>query len=151
MSRVGKWNPPSALVTVLSTEMDALPNDSQTVSSAAVSNNTNLDIYVDVELFLNTFTPPTLGLDTNIVVYLMEAIDGVNYPPAGRYLRSTSTQVFCLFTIGITPTTAYRTVVRQVVLPPGTFKLMVDNLTGAQFAASGNTLKLLPYNVNLVG
>jgi len=42
-------------------------------------------------------------------------------------------------------------VIRNVMLPPATVKFYLDNQTGVSLNASGNTVKILAYNVNLNG
>lgn len=148
-NNIGKWNAPSAPVTVLSTQLDGLANNTMSAASAAIANQTNLDIYVDIELVLAALSPATGGY---VATYLVEAIDGVNYPaPSSADLRQQTDALLCTFVLSTTASTAQRLVKRQVVIPPGTFKLYLDNQSGASFGGTLNTLKLLPYNVNLNG
>lgn len=149
MANIGKWNTPSSPVTVLSTELNSLGDQTQSAASSAIANNTNLDIYVDVEVNLASLSP---GAGAYVVLYILEAIDGSNYPAqSATDLRLTNTQLLCVIPIGVTATTAQRVVVRNVVIPPGSFKIILDNYAGASLAASGNTVKFLAYDVNLNG
>ena len=71
---------------------------------------------------------------------------------AATGLRLQTTAVLCTFGLDTTAATAQRLPpARNVVIPPGKFKLLVDNHAGVALNASGNTLKILPYNVNLNG
>lgn len=149
MSNLGKWNTPSATVTALTTELNSLGNNTLSAASAAIANQTNLDMYADLEVVLGSLSP---AAGAYVAIYIALAIDGTNYPaPAGADMRLTSTQLLCVIPIGTTATTAYRVAVRNVLLPPGTFKLYLDNQTGVALAASGNTLKLNAYDTNLNG
>jgi hypothetical protein len=149
MSNIAKWNVPSAVVTALSTELDALANNTMSAASGVIANQTNLDVYVDIELVLAALSPVT---GAYVAVYLAEAIDGTNYPtPSAADQRQQTDALLCTFVLSLTAATAQRLVKRQVMIPPGTFKLYVDNQSGVAFGATLNTLKLLPYNVNLNG
>ena len=149
MGNVAKWNAPSAIITVLAAELNALAHNTMAGPSVAIANQTNLDMYVDVELTLAALSPATGGY---VAIYLAEAIDGANYPaPSVADQRQQTDALLCTVVLSTTAGTAQRLVKRQVVIPPGTFKLYLDNQAGAAFGAAGNTLKLLPYNVNLNG
>lgn len=149
MSSIGKWNAPSATVTVLTTELNSLANATLSAASAAIANQTNLDMYADLEVVLGSLSP---AAGAYVAIYIALAVDGTNYPaPSGADIRLTSTQLLCTIPVGTTGSTAYRVAVRNVLLPPGTFKLYLDNQTGVTLAASGNTLKLNAYDVNLNG
>jgi hypothetical protein len=85
-------------------------------------------------------------------LYIEESVDGTNFPtqsPAD--LRLTATQLLVSIPIGTTAATAQRVVARQVVIPPAKFFVVFDNQAGGALNASGNTVKFLPYNVNLNG
>lgn len=149
MANIGKWNTPSSLVSVLTTELDSLANNAMSAASGAINNDTNLDMYGDLELNLGTLSPTAGGY---VAVYIAEAADGTNYPaPSAADQRLQTNALLCTFALSTTATTAQRLVARNVLLPPGKFKIYLDNQAGAAMNASGNTLKLLPYNTNLNG
>jgi len=122
------------------------------VMSAAGStydNTTNLDMYVDVEVNLASLSP---GTNPFVAIYIWESVDGTNFPAqSAADLRLTSTQLFCTLPIGTTATTAQRVVARNILLPPTKMQFLLDNQTGTALANSGNTVKILPYDVNLNG
>lgn len=149
MANIGKWNTPSTAATILSTELNALATATMSSASTAIANNTNLDIYVDVEVNLGVLSP-TAG--SYVALYVSEAVDGSNYPtPTSADMRLTSTQLFCVIPTGNTASTAQRVVARNLVLPPQTVKVYMDNQTGTVLATSGNTVKFLAYDINLNG
>ena|SRR5690348_2488744 len=149
MANIGKWNAPSATVTVLSTELNGLANNTMTVASSAIANQTNLDIYCDIEVNLNSLSPLA---GAYVALYILEAVDGTNYPtPSAADLRLSATQLLCTIPIGVAATTGQRVVARNVILPPGTFKIQLDNQTGVALNATLNTVKLNAYDVNLNG
>jgi len=149
MANIGKWNTPSSVASVLTTELNSLGSGSMSAASGAINNDTNLDIYVDLELVLASLSP-TAG--AFVAIYIAEAIDGTNYPaPSAADQRLQTNALLCTFALSTTAATAQRLVARNVVIPPGKFKIYLDNQAGVAFGASGNTLKMLPYNVNLNG
>lgn len=149
MASIGKWNTPSSIVSVLTTELNSLGSGSMSAASAAINNDTNLDMYGDLELNLGALSPTAGGY---VAVYIAEAADGTNYPaPSAADQRLQTNALLCTYAVSTTASTAQRLVVRNVLLPPGKFKLYVDNQSGGAMAASGNTLKLLPYNINMNG
>lgn len=147
MANIGKWGNLAAVVSLLTTELNALGNGSASAASSAVANDTNLDVYADIELVLASLSP---AAPNYLTLYILEAIDGTNYPSAtGSVLRNQPSQILCTFPIDTTAATAQRVTVRNVVLPPGTFKVVLDNQAGVALGATGNTVKMITYNVNL--
>lgn len=135
-------------VTLLSTELNSLATTAGCDPSAALSNATELDLYVDLEMVVTFGSAPTVG--TTLDVYLVRSVDGTNYEdasatgpilPANGYAGS--------FTLRAV-TTAQRMVIPQVLCPPRDFKVMVlNNATSQTTAASGNTLKGYFYHLGV--
>ena len=149
MSNIGKWNAPSGPTSLLTTELNSLASGSATAASSAIANQTNLDMYADLWLHLASFSP---GTNPYVVVYILEAIDGSTYPSAtASVLRNQASQVLCTIPLDTTAATAQDVVVRNVLIPPGSFKVVLDNQSGAALASSGNTLKMNTYDLNLNG
>src|SRR6516225_1236574 len=150
MANRGIWslfgsNPTS----VLTTGLNSLAAGSVSAASATYANQTNLDLYCDVELFLNTITPAT---GAYVSIYILAAVDGTNFPAqSAADLRLTSTQLFCVIPIGTTASTAQRVAVRNLLLPPQPVQFRLDNQTGVALANSGNTVKVDAYSYNLNG
>lgn len=150
MASIGKWSlSATGLTTVLSTELNSLTTNTASSASSAISNDTNLDVYVDIEVNLASLSPSS---GAYVTLYILESVDGTNYPgQSGADLRLTPSQALAVIPVGTTAATAQRVVVRQVVIPPAKFKIILDNQTGATLNAAGNTVKFLPYNANLNG
>lgn len=150
MANIAKWF--LSLVgiqTALSTELNSLANNTMTAASGVISNDSNLDMYIDIEVVLAALSPATGAF---VAIYILEAIDGSNYPAqSDADLRLTTSQVLGMIPIGTTASTAQRVPLRDVVIPPGKFKIKLDNQTGATLAASGNTVKYIMYDTNLNG
>lgn len=149
MANLGKWGNLASTVSVMTTELNSLANNASATASSAIANQTNLDIYCDLEVNLGSLSP---AAGAYVAIYIMEAVDGTNYPnPSDADLRLATSQLLCVVPIGTTASTAQRVAVRNLVLPPGTFKLRLDNQTGVALNASGNTVKINTYDVNLNG
>lgn len=146
MANIGKWAAPS-VVTLLSTELNSLANNALSAASSAVSGNR--DIYADFELVLASLSPAAPNYCN---LYILEAVDGTNYPAAtASVLRNQPAQLLCTFPLDLTAATAQRVVVRNVLIPPGNFKVALDNQAGIGLASSGNTVKMSSYNLDLNG
>jgi len=150
MANRGIWslfgsNPTS----VLTTGLNSLAAGSVSAASATYANQTNLDLYCDVELFLNTITPAT---GAYVSIYILAAVDGTNFPAqSAADLRLTSTQLFCVIPIGTTAATVQRVAARNILLPPQPVQFVLDNQTGTVLNSTGNTVKVDAYSYNLNG
>jgi hypothetical protein len=149
MASIGKWNAPSATVSVLTTGLNSLANNTMSAASSSIANQTNLDMYVDIEVVLASLSP-TAG--AYVGLYILESVDGTNFPAqSDADLRLTTSQLLVAIPIGTTATTAQRVAARNVLIPPGLFQIKLDNQAGVSLAASGNTVKFNAYDVNLNG
>ena len=152
MANIGKWSLSGVgLTTILSgVTLNGLGNNTMSAASANYANQTNLDLYVDIEVFLDTLSPAANGY---VSIYVLEAVDGTNFPAqSAADLRLTGTQLLVSIPVGTTAATTQRVVARNLLLPPGLLQFKIDNQTGVAFAATANnTVKILPYNYNLNG
>jgi len=143
----------SLLTTTLNSLADATTDDG---AQTAINNESNLCTFMDLELTLASFD---ISAQTNpsVAIYLIESVDGgtdfdtysdavsaaASIPPADK---------ICAI-LGLRPGTGAeaKTAVKSMVpIPPGRFKLLVRNNTGAAFAASGNVLAYRTYNIQSV-
>ena len=150
MASIGKWSLSGVgLTTVLSTGLNSLGNNTMSSASSTYDNSINLDLYVDIEVVLASLSPTT---GANVAIYIWESVDGTNFPAqSDADLRLTTTQLLVTIPVGTTAATAQRVVARNVLLPPAKVQFKLDNQTGVSLAASGNTVKILPYDYNLNG
>lgn len=126
-------------ITILSTGLNALANNAA-VLSAAISNGTDLDLYVDLGLDVTWGSAPTA--DAPVEIWLARSLDaGSTYEdasatgpilPKNGYVGSffpravTTQQIMCI---------------PLIIVPPGDFKALLYNKSGQAFPATGTTLK----------
>lgn len=125
-----------SLTTYLSTELNSLADGGNKLG-AAIDNSSGLELFADFELALASFTP---GGNGYVRLYKIISVDGTNYadgsdsndPPAGTPVWTHSI---------LSGASAKRIVIPDVPLSPGSQKFLLENMSGAALASSGNTLK----------
>jgi len=136
------------VVSLMTTELNSLANNASVLSAAAGGDTTDANLLGDFELVVTFGTNPTAG--ATIELYLLRAADGTNYEDGSASVAPNAGSRVGSFPVRAV-TTAQRIVVRDVPLPPGLYKaLILNNATGQAFAASGNTLKVRPHNLQNV-
>lgn len=140
------WDAAPSLTSYLTTELNSLADGANKIG-AAIDNTSNLNTYMLVELYVAT-QGSARDSGARVDLYLLECADGTNYtygddstdPPASALVGS--------FPLDAATTARYVTL-REIVIPPRQFKLLIINETGQALAASGNTLKYGVYNYEL--
>lgn len=133
-----RWSAYGTLQTYLSTDLNSLANDG-TYLGAEIDNTTNRHKYM--RLMIN-LAAVDLSSETSPAVRIrfIESIDGgTTYEDDD----DTAWAITLPLEKGTGSQAHYRAGVIEI--PPGHFKLMVVNETGAAFAATGNTLKYVTY------
>src|SRR5215831_2934336 len=104
MASIGKWNAPSSIVSVLTTGLNSLANNTMSAASSNIANQTNLDMYADIEVVLASLSPTT---GAYVALYILEALDGTNFPAqSDADLRLTTSQLLASIPVGTTAATA---------------------------------------------
>lgn len=148
MSRI-LLSPYRGVTTVLSTELNALATPTGKAISAAIDNAVPAapqgDLFADLELAVDFVAAPTAG--TVIELYLLPSIDGgTTYPDGSTSILPQSSLYVGGFAVRAV-TTAQVMVLRGVALPPGSYKLLVQNTTNQAFPATGSTLRQNTYQL----
>lgn len=134
-----KWSTPAAIASLLTTGLNSLANGSRALSAAIT---TNREQYADFELVATFGSAP--AADSPVYLYFLKQVDGTNYEDGGTSLTP-SAPPDVIFTVRAV-TTAQREIRNRVVLPNGTFEVLLVNASGQAMAASGNTVKWVTYN-----
>ncbi len=145
--------PQASAVTLMTTELNSLATGTGAVSSvggsSGVFNNlqgggtSNLGGYTLGEFELYLAATSTISVAGAINIYLLRSIDGTNFEDGSSATIPKRQPDLTFFPAGVT--TAQRLVL-EAKLPAGHFKVLlvpVNLGSAAQFASSGNTLKVL--------
>jgi hypothetical protein len=130
--------------TLLSTELNTLANNTLVLGSAITLTDAGY-LLADITLVVGFGAAPTVN--TSVSVWLLRETDGTNYEDGAAGATGVTTLPArapdVVFPLRAATGAHTQRVVRQIVLPPGTFKaLLLNDGTGQAFAGSGNTLKL---------
>ena len=134
--------------TLLTTEIDSLATATYSAASAAYDNSSNLDQWGFLVLKLGSYTPTTGATWT---FFFLQSADATNYEDVpsstnpGTHLLSVSVTVNVAATAKLVETQPF-------LLPPGKFKLVALNSSGATTTAgggTGNTVTLYTANLSV--
>jgi hypothetical protein len=134
----------SSAQTALSTELNSLASTSYAVSSSGIDNSAgDKAIIADWEFLAGGTFTPTSG--AHLRVWLLRSVDGgTNYEDGSASVVPGRTPDFVI-PVRVGTTITPRAGRGGIILPPGHFKTLVYNGTGAALPASGNTIKFRTY------
>lgn len=145
-----KYTAIQSATTVLSTELNSLANDGNSLSSA-ISNDGSSErfLYCMIEVSLAAqSTARSAG--AHIAIYFLPTIDGGTTYSYGDNSTDPSPGTL-VATLPLDASTSARVVtIYGVQLPPSDFKILLENKTGQAFASSNNTLKIAQYGIETV-
>jgi len=151
-----KWAAPTvAYTSYLAATLNSLANNTVDLG-AEINNESNLCTFMDLELYLASLD---LSAQTspNVVIYLIESIDGGTHFDTGEDSVSAETDVppadkiLTQFGLRVNTGAEEKHAIKSVIpIPPGRFKLLLRNKTGVAFAAANNTLYYRTYNLKAV-
>lgn len=125
----------------------SLTDNEWTNESDAIDNTTNK--YVMADFFFELASAAFTGTDSIVELYILPSVDGTKYPNWTGNVTTDEQENSPYFVGAVTTsgaTEAQDLVLRNVVLPPGLFKVGVRNKSGVSFAASSNTLEYRPHS-----
>lgn len=144
-AKIQASNVVGSVSTIVSTELNSLANNSQVVSSVAGSSGVitvPAQPQLRVELFVTFGTAPTAG--TTILVWFLQTIDGGTTYEDGSSTVTPTRNADVIFTVNAITTGQH--LQKIVDTPISNFKVLVkNNGTTQAFAATLNTLKILPF------
>ncbi|KKM90389.1 hypothetical protein LCGC14_1239170 [marine sediment metagenome] len=152
-----KWAAPTVAYTnYLVGALNSLANNAIDSSGTAINNETNLCLYLDLELTLASLDLSGQSAPA-VVIYLIESIDGGNDFDTVTDAVTTDASMpavdkICA-QIGLRPgvgAEAKLAVKSMIPIPPGQFKLCLRNKTGIAFGVAGNSLAYRTYNLKAV-
>lgn len=140
-----KFEAPAAIVSYLTTELNALANN-DTITGAKIDNvaNGENEMFIALELYIHTQgSARTAG--GYVAVYLLNSVDDTNFGYGDDANLVDPGNLLAVFNLDAAVTARY---VTRVNLPVGPFdfKLQVQNVTGQAFAATTSTLKYRLYS-----
>lgn len=136
-----KWATPSAQGSnIASTTLDSLANAGTSVF-VTHDNSANLDLYASVLINLGSLTPTTGGSIT-LRVFSAQSAD---VPDNTGSVGGGDT-----YTVPLTTSTGAKVaVIPMIRLYPESLRLCVTNNAGVSLAASGNSIKVRPFNESI--
>lgn len=132
------------IASVLTTELNTLGNGSYSSASGAQgADGTGGPLYGDFELVLGSLNPTSQAVAD---LWLLPSVDGTNYADVPSSTNAAQPLYVGTF-FAATGSAAKRAAIVGVALPTGLWKAVLKNTSGVSFAASGNTVKVRPYNL----
>lgn len=139
-----------------SADMASMATANTVVSSVAdIANGTNLDMFMDISASL-VISSSTIVAGANLAFWIYDLNqDGTTYGDnqftAGTAAAKTPTFAPCAVIplIAAATQTALIGYVNQIVIPPGSFRLAIQNNSGFSLTSGTQTVKYRTYNINL--
>lgn len=130
-------------------EINSLVNTDAVLSSIVIANGTPLDIFADVSIALGSITTTSGAPYIGVYLYPLNQ-DGSTYGD-GRFAAAAVGPPPSQYYVGAIPLIPSVTQVQEgtlsgIIMPPGSFALVLYNLSGATLASSGNAAKYRTYN-----
>jgi len=139
-----------------SADMASMTNGQSVLSSVAdIANQTNLDIYMDISHLL-AIASSTIAAGANFAYWLYALNqDGTHYgdnqltagTPAS--LTPAFSPVATIAIPAVASTTNMYGYAQGIIIPPGSFRMAIQNNSGFALTAGTQTVKYRTYNVNL--
>jgi hypothetical protein len=139
-----------------SVDLASMANGSSVVSSVSdIANGSNLDMFMDVSVRC-AIASNTIAAGANLALWLYALLDDGSTYGDGQFTNGTQAAKTPTFPpcaiIPLVAAAAQTTLVgfaQQIIIPPGSFRLALQNNSGFSFSAGTQTVKYRTYNVNL--
>ncbi len=138
-----------------SADLASLPNGSTVLSTVAdIENGTNLDMFMDISVRIS-ISASALAAGANFALWLYDLLDDAATYGDGQLVPGVQAALTPAFapcaTISL-PVAAVADLVgyaNEIVIPPGSFRLALQNNSGFTLAAGSQVVKMRTYNINL--
>jgi hypothetical protein len=139
-----------------SADLASMPTGSTVVSSVAdIANGTNLDMFMDVSCRL-AISSSTIIAGANLALWLYDLLDDGTTYGDGQFTNGTQAAKTPMFspiaTIPLVAAASQTLLIgyaNQIIIPPGSFRLALQNNSGFTLTAGTQTVKYRTYNLNL--
>ena len=139
-----------------SSDLVSMPTADTVLSSVAgITNQTALDMFMDISVRC-AIASSTIAAGANLALWLYPLLDDGTTYGDGQFTAGTQAAKTPTFPpIGTIPLVAAASqttlvgFVQQVIIPPGTFKLALQNNSGFTFTSGTQTVMYRTYNLNL--
>lgn len=139
-----------------SADLASMTTGSSVLSSVAdIANGTNLDMFMDVSVRC-AISSSTIVAGANFALWLFDLLDDAATYGDGQFTAGTAAALTPLFppiaTIPLKAAAAQTTLVgfaNQIIIPPGSFRLAMQNNSGFTLTGGTQTVKYRTYNLNL--
>lgn len=137
-----------SIATLMNTELNSLASSATGAAIATTAYN-NIqaggggDGYTLAQIELVIAAPGSTLTASPVYVWFLQDPDATNYEDGGAAVIP-GRQPDVIIPLRLV-STAQRETVWDVKIPPGTWKALLSQVTGVSWAASGNTLKIVPY------
>ena len=136
----------AAAFNALTTELNSLVVTAGTQSTlgSEIDNSTNKYLLAEAEFLAGgTYTPTANGY---IELWLLRAMDGTNYEDgSSSIVPARRPDIIIPVRAGTTITP--RPLASGLIIPPGKYKALAGNRSGATLPSSGNVIALRPYSI----
>lgn len=129
--------------TAISTDMNSDADGDYAISSA-IDNSSNLDEFMDVEVYLASLDL-SAQINPCIYIWIITRFDGTNFTD-GDVTDGVGRAPDAIIPLNEgSGAETKREIARRLILPPEQFKILYQNKTGQTLASSGNTIKYRTY------
>lgn len=147
---LAKWTARTLFDSIMTTGLNALANNGYATSAASPINNgdsANRFFYMDLELDLSAASSAVSASAARVDIYIIPAPGGTNFPtPPGTSAAATSVAYWQGSIIPVPSATFTRGSVSGLILPPCHFAIVLQNVLGVAFPATGNILRGWAYS-----
>jgi hypothetical protein len=139
-----------------SADMASMTNGQTVVSSVAdIANGTNLDQFMDISYVL-VIASNTIAAGANFAFWIYNLNEDASHYGDGQFTNGTAASLTPSFppcaTVGIpavaSTTNMYGTAT-GIIIPPGSFRVAIQNNSGFSLTSGTQTVKYRTYNINL--